>query len=436
MTAFFAQGTPEAPGASLTHYKTVLASLPNVRPTWHASVANLGLLSRAVGELSARGHTGLDVIVPAVDLSEDQTEVADEAIFVETFARLLRKGPAGFALRLSLSVGRPYVMPPPSLDVSTHDLCGLACVMCANRAPRADPERMTPAEIGALLREAGEWGIRRIALTGAGEPFRDPHLLSHMEQTQAQGQLVTVTSNGLPITAAVAERVASMHASLSISIHGATDATHEAITGVPGSGAGAWRAISRLVAARDKLGTAGRFSVNVSTVIQRANVHEVAALVERSRQAGCDGHNTQPINLQHGHFHGDTVTRSDDLALAEHLWPTPEQGPALDALFEELVAYRAAHGHLRTPEERLRLFRRYFADPSREALAVGCRVGESFLGIDHRGHIKPCYRLPWKLGDARLRSVRLLWNSRAYARVRAVVDACPLTCMNNCFFRK
>ena len=86
--------------------------------------------------------------------------------------------------------------------------------------------------------------------------------------------------------------------------------------------------------------------------------------------------------------------------------------------------------------ERLALVRRYFRDSSREALGVACRVGEAFLAVDHRGQIKPCYRLPWSHGDARLVDVRALWNSKAYARTRAQVDACPLTCLNNCFFRE
>ena len=82
------------------------------------------------------------------------------------------------------------------------------------------------------------------------------------------------------------------------------------------------------------------------------------------------------------------------------------------------------------------LIRRYFRDSSREALGVACRVGEAFLAVDHRGQIKPCYRLPWSHGDARLVDLRALWNSKAYARTRAQVDACPLTCLNNCFFRE
>lgn len=436
MTSFFAEGTPVAPGAALSHYKTRAATAPP-RATWRAEVANLPLLSRAVSELSARGGEGLVVVLPAADRSDDQTEVADEGALVPTLRRLVRKAPAGFRLDLALSVGRPYVLPPPSLDVSTHDRCGLRCAMCNNRSARPDPARMAEDEVAALIREAAAWGVPRVALTGAGEPFRDPTVPRHLALADALGLLATVTCNGLLVTEALAATLAGLHASISVSIHGATDATHEAITGVPGSGKGAWRAIERLVAARERAGSRGRFSVNVSTVLQRANVDEIAALVRRSREAGCDGHNLQPLNLQHGRFAagGAGIERADDAAAAAVLWPTPAQDAALDALFDELVAFRRAHGHLRTSEERLGLFRRYLRDPSREALGVTCRVGTSFLGVDHRGALKPCYRVPWKLGDARALSVRRLWNSAAYARVRAQVEACPLVCLNNCFFR-
>jgi MoaA/NifB/PqqE/SkfB family radical SAM enzyme len=435
MIAFFAEGTPDAPGASLDHYKRTLARADGV-PRWHANVGNLGLLSRAVGELAARGSAGLDVVLPAVDRADDVTELADEGVYVEAIRRIRVKAPAGFALRTVLPGGRAYVMPPPALDISTNDLCGLKCVMCGNRNVRRDPDTMSADDVDTLIRDAAAWGIRRIALTGAGEPFRDPAMLAHLELTQSLGQLATVTTNGFPITEELAERLAGMHASLSVSIHGATNATQDLLTGVRTAGDHAWRAIDRMVAAREKAGTKGRFSVNVSTVIQRGNVDEILALVQRSRDAGCDGHNLQPVNLQHGSFADAAVVRHDDDALIATLWPTAEQAPALDRLFDALVAFRRNHGHIRTSEDRLRLVRRYFADSGREALGVGCRVGESFLGIDHRGRIKPCYRLPWKLGDARLTSVRKLWNSAAYARVREVVDACPLTCMNNCFFRK
>ncbi len=437
-TTFFPSGTPSAPGESLTHYKRTLetAVRGGERPTWRVEPGNLGLLSRAVGELAARGAAGIEVVLPAEDVAHDETRIADEGALAPSLRRIREKAPAGFRVDLRLSTGRAYVLPPPSLDISTNDLCGLRCVMCANRVTSRDPETMTPAEVRALIDEAAAWGVRRVALTGAGEPFRDPEMLNHMEHAHRHGLLVTVTTNGFPMSEVVAERIAAMHASISVSIHGAKDETDDAITGVPSSGEHAWRAIARLVAARDRADARGRFFVSVSSVIQRANVGEIADLVARSRDAGCDGHNLQPVNLQHGSIHDGIAIRRDDEERVSALWPTPEQAPALDAEFDRLVAFRRAYGHINTTEDRLRLFRRYFSDSSRSALGVACRVGEFFLGIDHRGRVKPCYRLPWNLGDARLRSVRALWNSAAYADVRRTVDGCPLTCMNNCFFRK
>jgi MoaA/NifB/PqqE/SkfB family radical SAM enzyme len=433
----FREGTPEAPGEALAAYRAALgAARSGGVLVWHVDPANLGLLSRAVAELEGEGGSALSVILRADDRAPDCTIVAHEGELVPTLRRLRDKAPPGLAVSLVMSNKRPYMLPPPALDISTNDLCGLQCVMCKNRVTRRDPHAMSPEDVRALMAEAAAWGIRRVALTGAGEPFRDPEMLDYIRGANDLGHLCTITTNGFPISEKVAAELALRTASISVSVHGATEATHDAIVGVPTAGDHAFRAIRRMVAAREALGGRSKLSVNVSTVIQRANVGEIAALVRRARDEGCDGINVQPVNLQHGSIDGDRIVRRDDVMLMASLWPTRAQAEDLDRLIEELGELKQRWGRfLHASTERLALFRRYFRDPSRGALSVACRVGEAFLAVDHRGEIKPCYRLPWSHGDARLVSVRALWNSEAYARTRALIDACPLTCMNNCFFR-
>jgi MoaA/NifB/PqqE/SkfB family radical SAM enzyme len=427
-TDLFRGGTPEGRGEALAAARAALASGEAV--AWHVDLGNVGLLSRMM--LERKGDQALEVVLRAEDRAPDRTEVADEGELVPTLRRLRDKAP----FRLRMSNGRPYVLPPPALDVSTNDLCGLACVMCKNRAPRRDPHTMAPDEVRALLAEAAAWGIRRVALTGAGEPFRDPEMLDHVRYANELGHLCTITTNGFPISEKVAAELAGRVASISVSIHGATEATQDAIVGVPTAGEHAFRAVRRLVAARDALDGKSKLSVNVSAVIQRDNVAEIAALVRRAHDEGCDGVNVQPINLQHGFIEAGRIVRRDDVGMMGSLWPTPAQAGDLDRLFDELAELRERWGKfLHASPERLALARRYFRSPSREALGVSCRVGETFLAVDHRGQVKPCYRLPWSHGDARLVSVRALWNSEAYAETRALIDRCPLVCMNNCFDR-
>lgn len=429
MIALFEQGTPDEPGAALAMYRREAARSPEgVR--WHVDPGNLGLLSRAVREQSAGV---LEVVLRAEDIALDQTIVAHENQLVPTLRRLREHAPD--RLRFTMTNGRPYMLPPPALDISTNDLCGLECNMCGNRAKQRDPHTMLPEQVRALIAEAAAWGIRRVALTGAGEPFRDKRMLDHIRYANELGHLVTITTNGFPISDTIADELAERVVSISVSIHGASDDTHEAITGIAKAGDNAWRAIRRMVRAREAR-PGSKLSVNISTVIQRANFAEIPALVRRAHAEGANGINIQPVNLQHGFFKGDEVVRRDDLVLLGRLWPSRDQHAALDAMFDELDALKREHGKfVHASAERLALFRRYFRDSSREALGVACRVGEAFLAVDHRGQIKPCYRLPWSHGDARLTSVRALWNSEAYAETRRLVDACPLTCMNNCFFR-
>ncbi|MCU0683960.1 MAG: radical SAM protein [Polyangiaceae bacterium] len=431
----FAGGSPEGPGEALAAYRAALAgACAGLR--WHLDPANLGLLSRALREAPQAGAGPIEVVLRATDRADDRTEVADEGALVPALRRLAASPGAAPALRMSN--GRRYVLPPPALDVSTNDLCGLRCVMCNNRAPRRDPLTMREEHVRSLLAEAADWGVRRVALTGAGEPLRDPAMLSHVRYANGLGHLVTLTTNGFPLSEEIAAELGAATVSVSVSIHGGRDETHDRIAGVPKAGENAWRAVRRLVAARERAGGRGqsKLSAHVSAVLQRDNLGEIADLVRRARDEGCDGVNLQPVNVQHGAFRGDAIVRRDDLVAASRLLPSADQARELDALFDELLRLRHEFGSfVHADEARLGLLRAYFRDSSKAALGVGCRVGDRFLAIDHRGRIKPCYRLPWSLGDARELSPRLVWNSAAYDRVRRQVDACPLTCMNNCFFR-
>lgn len=436
--ALFENGTPDEPGAALDVYRREASSLAASGVLrWHVDPGNLGLLSRAVRELGdLEGARSIDVVLRADDVAHDQTIIAHEDQLVPTLRRLRDGAASRQRVRLSMTNGRPYVLPPPALDISTNDLCGLECNMCGNRAKKRDPHTMLPEQVRSLITEAAAWGIRRVALTGAGEPFRDPRMLEHIRYANSLGHLVTITTNGFPVSEKVAAELADSVVSVSVSIHGAADETHDAIVGVPKAAENAWRAVRRMAKARDAR-SGSKLSVNVSTVIQRQNVLEMPALVRRARAEGANGINIQPVNLQHGSFRGEEIVRRDDVLLMARLWPARAERAALDAMFDELDALKREHGSfIHSSAERLALVRRYFADSSREALGVACRVGEAFLAVDHRGQIKPCYRLPWSHGDARLVSVRALWNSKAYARTRELVDACPLTCMNNCFFRE
>ncbi len=433
--ALFEQGTPDEGGAALSMYRREMAALTSESVVrWYVDPGNIGLLSRAVRELE--GAQRIDVVLRAEDVAHDQTHVGSESELVPTLRRLEEQSRNTGRLRLVMTNGRKYVLPPPALDISTNDLCGLECNMCGNRASRRDPETIAPDDVRSLLEQAAAWGIRRVALTGAGEPFRDPKMLEHVRYANSLGHLVTITTNGFPVSDKIAGELADSVVSVSTSIHGATEETHEAIVGIPKAGDAVWRAVRRMVAARDAR-QGSKLTVNVSTVIQRRNFAEIPALVRRAREEGCNGINIQPVNLQHGFFRGDEIVRRDDLLLLGTLWPSRDQAGELTSLFDALEVLKAELGSfIHASPERLALLRQYFVDSSREALRVACRVGESFLAVDHRGQIKPCYRLPWSHGDARITNVRALWNSAAYARTRELVDACPLTCMNNCFFRE
>ncbi|MEB3330196.1 MAG: radical SAM protein [Candidatus Sericytochromatia bacterium] len=166
--------------------------------------------------------------------------------------------------------------------------CNLRCTHCYNfdrsgPAPTADglsPEAWR-AVIDALVAE----GCLEICFTG-GEALLHPHLDALIRHARGHLCAVRVKSNGIALDAARAQRLyeAGVYA-IDLSVYGASAATHDALTGVPGSHR---RTLEGARAARD----AG-LRVTLSFCITRENAPEVAAMIALAGAEGV-GHTLDP----------------------------------------------------------------------------------------------------------------------------------------------
>ncbi len=152
--------------------------------------------------------------------------------------------------------------------------CNLACRMCYVRHPAGDRvmrQKELPASAWlSLARQAVDNGMVFLLLTG-GEVFLRSDFFEIYEPLTRMGLILTLFTNGTLITDAVAERLAHAPPSRTdITLYGATAATYEAITGVPGSYGRCCAGIEALVKRRIPLG--------LKTTITRQNVGELEAM--------------------------------------------------------------------------------------------------------------------------------------------------------------
>lgn len=160
--------------------------------------------------------------------------------------------------------------------------CNNACRMCYVRHPASDHAlrgKELPASAWlSLASQAVNNGMVFLLLTG-GEVFLRPDFFQIYEPLTHMGLILTLFTNGTLITETVVERLAQTPPSRAeITLYGATAATYEAITGVPGSYARCCAGIEALVTHRIPLG--------LKTTITRQNVDELEAMRQMAHEWG------------------------------------------------------------------------------------------------------------------------------------------------------
>lgn len=146
--------------------------------------------------------------------------------------------------------------------------CGLSCRHCrAIPQSRRDPGELSPGEVENVLDQVEEAGPKFFILTG-GDPATRPDLLEIIRQSAARGLRVAISPSATPrllnrdfpeLRRAGVERI-------SLSLDGASEATHDAFRGVPGT----WKWTRQ---ALEKARAAG-LDFQINTTFSRANIQE------------------------------------------------------------------------------------------------------------------------------------------------------------------
>lgn len=160
--------------------------------------------------------------------------------------------------------------------------CNLGCRMCYVCQSAGDVARKA-RELSAsqwldLAHQAVDNGMVFLLLTG-GEVLLRPDFFELYTPLTRMGLILTLFTNGTLITDALAARLADAPPSRTeITIYGATTATYEAVTGVPGSYARCCAGIEALVKRRVPLG--------LKTTVTRQNVDELDAMRQMAHNWG------------------------------------------------------------------------------------------------------------------------------------------------------
>ena len=291
--------------------------------------------------------------------------------------------------------------------------CNLACLHCRAAAGSGPyPDELTTDEGLTLLDDLASIGPVVVILTG-GEPLLREDIYDLTAHGARRGHRMVMAVNGTLLTSQVAARLKDAGIQrLSISLDGASAASHDRLRAVDGAFAGA---LAGIAACRE----AG-LPFQINTTVTRGNRAELPAIYELALQLEAAAHHVFVL-VPTGR--GELI-REELVSPAEYeetlqwllarqregrLYIKPTCAPQFYRLWRQEAA---ARGEKITP-----------ATHGLEAMTKGCLGGQGFAFVSYRGEVQPCGYLELMAGNIRETAFTEIWkNSELFRKLRRVDD--------------
>jgi radical SAM protein len=294
----------------------------------------------------------------------------------------------------------------------TTRACELACRHCrAEAMPGPAPGELTTTEGIRLIRQLAGFGPRPpvLVMTG-GDVMSRADLVDLVTAARAAGLPVALaTSVTSRLNTGPLEELRRLGvSSASLSLDGATAATHEGVRGVEGH-------FGETVAALHQLGRLG-FKVQVNTAVMRANADELAGIAAIVRDVGAASWEVfLLVQVGRGRDQQE-LSPADNEDVAHLLFEASHYGFAVRTVegpwCRRVAAWRKAAGPGTAPaasrlgplyRRQSPLLRELLGAPTGAAqmASAGTRDGKGIFFIAHDGWAYPAGFLPLRLGNVR-----------------------------------
>ncbi len=275
---------------------------------------------------------------------------------------------------------------PLNVTFELSQACNLRCTHCYNfdrkqiARPKSEKPALTPPEIKRVLKEIRDAGGLMVAFTG-GEALLHPHLIDFVREARSLKLAVRLKTNGtLMNEKKVRELVAAGVTDMETSLYGATSATHDKFTRVPGS-------FDKTVAGIREAKAVGIQST-INFIMHRGSAPEIGGMLKLAEELQVDHAMSLELTARYD---------GTDDSLENRL--TKED---LEAL------YSGPH-------------REYFAGSINTTDSVQCPCAVTNAGIGFDGTVYPCIGAPIAAGDLRQNSFKEIWkNSEVFRWIRGL----------------
>jgi len=271
--------------------------------------------------------------------------------------------------------------------------------------------------------QLSDWGVPKLTI-GGGEPllFTD-ELLRILEHAQKRGILTHFSTNGTNFDRQFLRAYSKMGGGqVSVSLDGATKETHDLSRNYEGAFEIAMNAIETFKSIRPK-----NVILKIQPVLKNDNVNEIIDVFEIAKECNA------LFSIQ-AYDPMDFEILRQEVALSEirkkyPLWVGQENIATLKKTIESLIELKRKYpGTILNTTEYLRDVILYF---ERKLDFRGkCLVGYTSLFINPDGHVSMC--LYGNIGNIADCSLKELWTSATFEKIRKRMIACDRPCLNGC----
>ncbi len=194
------------------------------------------------------------------------------------------------------------------LFIEVTDRCNERCIHCYAEAAPECANRLSLDEMGRVLIAARRLGRPAVQFTG-GDPLIHPDIVAAVAMARDMGfDTIELYTNGLALNDAMLERLAPHRPRLAFSVYSHDDATHDAITRVPGS-------LQRTLRAMRRARAAG-LTVRAGIIVMPENRGHEAATIRMLRDMGLEARDIGVDVVRsagRGRFMGDYAPETAEL---------------------------------------------------------------------------------------------------------------------------
>lgn len=328
---------------------------------------------------------------------------------------------------------------PILLFWETTKACGLACRHCRAQAIAEPLPGQLSTEEGKRFIDAAHGFTPRqpVLIFTGGDPFMREDLFDLARHARSYGMPIGFAPSVTPLlTRDAAREMREVDAkTVSISLDGATAATHEGVRGIDGHFARTEEAVRMLVREGH--------TVQINTTVMRSNVRELADIAALVAEWGAHIWEVFFLIRVGRGAELEELTPDENEDVAQFLFEASRYGFIVRTVeapfFRRIVAWHrpiedgvAASARVFEPgpiyrELSPRLLERLGPPGKTRAQSVGTRDGKGILFVSHDGDIYPSGFLPLRLGNVRTDDiVRVYRTDHTLSAIRraAFVDRC------------